>query len=113
MTFVALLPVILSCLVLGAHFLRAGVLPLVVVCVALPLLLIARRRWVKWTIQSALFLGGLEWLRTIAARVADRRDVGESWGTMAVILGAVAFVSFASILVFKIPRVKRRYEHQV
>jgi hypothetical protein len=58
-----------------------------------------------------LFLGGLEWLRTIAARVAYRREVGESWATMAVILGAVAFVTFASILVFKIPRVKQLYDN--
>ena len=113
MTAVALLPVILSFLVLGAHFLREGSLPVVVICVVFPFLLVVKKRWVVWTIQTTLFLGGLEWLRTIAARVAVRNQVGEPWGKMAVILGAVACVTFASILVFKISRVKRRYENQV
>ena len=64
MLFLSLLPAILSALLLAAHFLRAGQLPLAIVCLAYPLLFLVRRRWVPVVTHLALLAGALEWIRT-------------------------------------------------
>lgn len=110
MVILALLPAVLSLLVLAAHFLRAGSMGLVVLFVAATVLPFVKRRWAMWTVQVLLFLGGLEWVGTTVALAAGRRIAGEPWARMGLILGAVALVTFASILAFRIPAVKRRYE---
>jgi hypothetical protein len=48
---------VFSYLVLGAHFLRAGLVAVTGLCVALPLLLVARRRWMVRPVQAALVAG--------------------------------------------------------
>lgn len=107
MTVLLLAPAALSLLVLGAHFLRAGQLPLVVAAVALVGLLFVRRRWAARTVQAALVLGALEWVRTTLALVGSRMSTGEPYLRMVVILGAVAAVCALSALVFLAPPVRR------
>lgn len=88
--------VVLSCLLLGAHFLRFGALAMVGLCLLLPFLLFIRRSWSVRFLQVALVLGGLEWIRTAVALVGERKLAGEPWVRMAVILGAVSAVTFLS-----------------
>lgn len=88
-----LVPVLLSALVLGAHVLRWGQLWLAVATAALPLLLLTGRRWAVVTLQVALAAGALEWLRTLGALVATRRELGLPYSRLAVILGGVALVT--------------------
>ena len=64
-TFLRALPVVLSALVLAAHFFRSRQLPLVAVSLALPLLLLVRERWSARVVQAGLVLGALEWVRTL------------------------------------------------
>lgn len=101
MNSLRLLPVILGFLLLAAHFYRAGLLPLTVLCVALPLLLFLRRAWVPRLFQVLLVLGALEWLRTLYVFVAMRIAFGEPWTRLALILGAVALFTALSGLVFR------------
>ncbi len=94
-------PVILSAVLLAAHFSRSGSPALVLASLAFPLLLLVRRPWSARTVQVLLLLGGIEWLRT-AWRLASRRAAsGEPWGRLVLILGTVALVAFASALVFR------------
>lgn len=107
-----LVPVVLSLLLLAAHFLRAGILPAVVILVALVPLLGLRRRWVPRLFQILLGLGALEWLRTLLAIRAARMALGEPTTRMAIILGAVALFTLASAALFEIGRVRRWYRRR-
>ena len=107
MTALLLTPVTLSLLVLGAHFLRGGHLALVVVVLGLLALLGVRRRWAARTVQAALLLGALEWVRATLALTGARVSMGEPFLRMVVILGVVAAVCALSTLVFFAPPVRR------
>jgi len=91
MNFVRLLPVLLSFLLLGAHFFRV------------------RRVWVVRVIQVLLLAGGLEWLRSTIVLVSARRSAGESWTRLALILGAVVAFTVGSTLVFRSRGLRKRY----
>lgn len=110
MNFIRLLPVILSFLLLGAHFLRAGLVPLTALCVALPLLLLLRKTWVPLLFQLLLLLAAIEWLRTIYAVAQVRIAMGDSWMRMAIILGVVALFTALSGLVFRNRKLADRYK---
>ncbi len=97
------LPVVLSALVLAAHFYRARQMPLVAVALALPLLLLVRERWSARAVQAGLVLGALEWVRTLTYFAGQRMDMGRPWGRLAVILGAVAALTALSALTVRVP----------
>jgi len=110
MMLLRLLPVILSFLVLAAHFSRHDMVVLEWVSLAVPLLLLVRRPWVPRLVRWLLVLGALEWMRTITVLVGDRVAAGEDWLRMAAILVAVATVTLVSALVFRAHTVRQRYE---
>jgi hypothetical protein len=100
MNFIKLLPVIFSFLLLAAHFLRAGLIPLVPIALLLPFLLFVRKLWVSRSMQIALVLGALEWLRTLSALINMRQETGQTWTRLAVIIGTVAAFTGFSALIF-------------
>jgi hypothetical protein len=108
-SFVLLLAPALSALVLAAHFLRAGQAIGVAVSLALLVLLAIPRRWAARVVQAGLLLGAAEWLRTLLALVAARREAQAPYTRLAVILAAVASVTAASALVFESRRLRERY----
>jgi hypothetical protein len=89
------LPVLAS-LVLAAHLLRRGWVPLAIAAALLPLVLLVRRRWAVRTVQTVLALGALEWLRTLAVLVDLRRTNGLPYLRMVAILAGVALVTAAA-----------------
>lgn len=89
-TMLRLVPVVLSCLVLGAHFLRGGHAGVAVLLAAAPLVLLARRTAAVRAVQLLLLLGALEWVLTAARIGGARRALGAPWARMALILGTVA-----------------------
>jgi hypothetical protein len=109
MNAIKLIPVVLCCLLLGAHFLRSGMLPLVALCLVLPGLLLLRRAWVARLLQAVLVLGALEWGRTLLVLVAQRQDAETPWARLAVILGVVIALNAASALLFCCRSLKDRY----
>ena len=109
MNLVRLLPVVLSLLVLAAHFLRSGGAVAVLFVLMVMGLLLVRRGWVSRVVQVVLVVGFLEWVRTLMVLISVRRAAGESWTRMAIILGTVAMITLASALIFRLPAVKRRY----
>ena len=108
MNFVRLMPVMLSALLLGAHFLRAGQTVIAVIIVLFPVLLVVKRPWVARLTQLLLLLGGLEWVRTLIVFAAARRETGEPWTRLAVILGSVALFTAGSGLLFSRSRALRK-----
>ena len=85
MIFVQFLPVVLSFLMLAAHFLRAELPILSVVVLGFLLLLAVPRPWAARAGQIVLVLGAVEWVRTVVKLVGVRTDLGLPYGRMVVI----------------------------
>ena len=109
MNLLRLIPVILSFLLLAAHFYRSGLVVPAAICVALLLLLIFRKPWVPKLFQLLLVLGALEWLRSLYYFAAMRIAWDQPWTRLAIILGAVALFTALSGLVFNNKAVRARY----
>ena len=109
MTYLRLLPPAIALLLLAAHFWRAQWWPLAVVCVALVGVLALRRPWAARLVQTALMLGSIEWLRTLASLVAARIALDQPYARMSLILGVVAIATFVSALVFRARALRQRY----
>jgi hypothetical protein len=109
MTAALLIPVVLSFVVLAAHFLRGGNLLVVAVCLAFPLLLLARKWWIARIIQIALVLGAIEWFFTTMQIVHERQEDGRPWTRAGIIFGIVMLWTLGSALAFVHPALKRRY----
>jgi len=102
-------PVVLSLVVLGAHFMRYGNFIGVFGSLVLIALLFVRRPWVARLMQVVLILGALEWVRTLYELAQVRAAHGQPFTRMIVILGVVAAVTFCSALLFQTPALKRIY----
>lgn len=109
MNFVRLLPVIVSVLLLAAHFLRDGYIAVVIALVAALGLLFVRRPWVSRFFQIGLILGGLEWLRTLLNLIYERQLSGQSWTRMALILGTVILFTAVSAFVFQMAPLRQHF----
>jgi hypothetical protein len=104
-----LFPAALALLVLGAHFLRAGHLALVVVALTVVALFFVRRPWAARAVQGTLVLGALEWLRTLAFLAGERRALGAPYLRLTIILGGVALATVLSLLAFRSRIVKEHF----
>jgi hypothetical protein len=108
-TVVLLVPVVVSLLALGAHFLRAGAVPFVALVILVVALLFVRRPWAARTIQVVLVLGSFEWLRTLADLALERAGAGEPVLRLIAILGSVSFVTAMCALLFQVRPVAVTY----
>jgi hypothetical protein len=102
-------PIILSTLVLAAHFSRAGNTIVVVALALLPLTLFVRRPWVPGFYSGVLILGAIEWVRTLVVIAGVRQAQGAPWLRMAMILSLVALFTASSPLVFALRSMRSRY----
>ena len=107
--FLLHVPIVLSLLVLGAHFLRYDNTPGVVISLALIGLLFLRKAWVARVVQAALLLGAIEWALTLYRLVQMRAAMGEPAMRMALILGVVIAVTAGSALLFQTRTLKKAY----
>jgi hypothetical protein len=109
MNVLRLLPVILAFGLLAAHFSRADMLPAVIVSLLTPFLLLIRKPWIARSVQILLLLGALEWIRSMFGYINVRKEIGEDWGRLAIILVTVALLTACSALVFRGKSLKKRY----
>lgn len=91
-------PLVLSALLLAAHFYRSGRVGVVALVLAVPLLLITRERWATIAVRLFLALAAIEWLRTAFVIAQERQALGAPFARMLVILGTVALFTAASAL---------------
>ena len=113
MNFLRLLPVLISFLLIAAHFYRAGMAVSAYLLLSLLLLLLVRNVWVPRVIQLVLVLAACEWLRTLINIAQLRIDMDMPWLRMAVILAAVALFTALSALVFRTAALRSRYSDAV
>jgi len=96
-------------MLLGAHYYRAGYIPLVIIFAASIFLLFLRRPWAVRIVKIELLIGGFEWLRTLFNLASVRNSMEMPWIRLVMILGGVALMTFASILVFRSRELRKRY----
>jgi hypothetical protein len=109
MNFIKLLPVTLSLLLLGAHFLRAGMIVLVLLVIVILFMLLIRKPWVVRLMQLVLVAGAIEWVRTLVV-IVKRYQMSETpWIRSALILGGVILLTICSTLVFRARSLRKRY----
>lgn len=109
MNLLRLSPVILSFLLIAAHFQRAGHAFMALACLLAPGLLYVTRPWSVRILQTLLLLAAAEWLRTLLFLVQLREEHGLPWTRLAVILALVAILTGGSALLFQLRAVRRRY----
>ncbi len=102
-------PIVLSLVVLGAHFLRYDNKIGVIAALALIGLLFLRKTWVARVVQVALLLGTLEWAHTLYQLVQVRAAQGLPYTRLAIILGTVMAITALSALLFQLRPMKRIY----
>jgi hypothetical protein len=113
MTALLAAPVALALAVLGAHFWRAGDVALALLAVALIALLFVRKPWAARALRIALVAGTLEWLRALAALVAERQAMGLPYARLATILAGVALATALCALGFQSRAMRKRYRLRV
>lgn len=100
---------ILSCLLLGAHFLRGGHLVLMVLCLIIPSLLLIKKRWSLIIVQIFLFVGTWIWIRTAIIIIHERMILGIPWGKIVIIIGPIAIFTLLAGLLLNSQVVRKRY----
>ena len=108
--FVKILPVILCSLIMAAHLGRANMFVLQIITLLVPFILIWKNKISARAVQLFLIIYGFEWIRTIFYYAQIRIAKGEDWSRLAIILGIVALLNFATILVFRTKSMKERYK---
>ncbi len=96
MIIIRLIPVLLSFLLLAAHFSRADQTILVIISLIFPFLLLIKRRIILRLIQVVLIISGAEWIRAMLSYIAARKALDEDWTRLAIILSVVALYTAAS-----------------
>jgi hypothetical protein len=95
------IPIVLSLVILGAHFLRYGNVFGLAGVGGLLALLFVRRPFAARVLQLALILGAAEWGYTLYRLAHFRAAMDLPSTRMAIILGAVAALTFCSALLFE------------
>jgi hypothetical protein len=100
---------VIATLLAGAHFLRAGQVGLMVLCLAAPLLFLYRKRWILNLLQVIAYCAAVNWI-VVAIRLVQMRQMeGRSWTSAAIILGAVAVFTLLAGLLLNSRSMKERY----
>jgi hypothetical protein len=109
MSMLFYIPVVLSLLALGAHFLRYDVITGVIVVLVLIGLLFLRKAWVPKVLQVALLLALFEWAHTLYFIAQARMAQGAPIARLVIILGTVIAITALSALLFESKTMKRIY----
>lgn len=107
--FMKILPIVLCSLLMAAHLGRANMFVLQIVSLLIPFILIWKNKISARAVQLFLILYGFEWIRTIVYYARIRSENGEDWSRLAIILGVVALLNFATVIVFRTKSMKERY----
>lgn len=105
-----LLPVIISFLLLAAHFSRADHTILVIITLMFPFLFFIKKRIILRIIQVVLIISGAEWIRAMLDYIEVRKAMGDDWTRLAIILSVVAIYTAASGLFLQNKKVMDKYK---
>lgn len=100
---------IVAALLLGAHFLRAGNLALVALCLAAPLLFAWRSRWSLIALQLLAYCATASWIAVAMQLVQMRQQLGQPWTVAVIILGSAALLTLLAGLLLNSRAIRLRY----
>ncbi len=100
---------VVAALLLGAHFLRAGNLVIMLLCLAAPLLFLWRQRWSLIALQFLAYCAAGSWIGVAIRLVQLRQQLGQPWTAAAIILGSVALYTLLAGLLLNSRAIKERY----
>jgi len=100
---------VIAALLLGAHFLRAGNLLMMALCLAAPLLFLYRRRWSLIGLQVLAYGAAAAWVSIALRLMHMRQQSGQAWTLAVIILGAVALFTVAVGLLLNSRAIRGRY----
>lgn len=109
MMILRVIPFVIACLLLGAHFLRDGNLGLVLVSILAPLFLLIRKRWILIVLQLWAYSGAAVWLYTLVSLIQERMLFGRPWGVAVIILGSVTLFTVAAGALLDSRAVREKY----
>ena len=93
---------VIALLLTGAHYGRAGETILKYLFVALPLLLLVRKKWSDMILAVSVSITIPIWVLTALSIIAERKAAEEPWLRVGVILGGVVlFALFTAFLSFR------------
>ncbi len=104
------IPIILSSLLIAAHFIRYDFKLMAIFCLLLPALLLFRRTWVPKVITTFLLLYSIEWVRTMVSLVEQYKLQERPFLKLVIILLSVIVFTLLSSAVFKSQTMKNRYQ---
>ena len=99
----------LAALLLAAHFLRAGNVVMMSLCLAAPLLFFYRRRWSLIALQLLAYGAAVTWIAVTIQLVHVRQQLGQPWTVAAVILGSVALFTLLAGLLLNSRAIRERF----
>lgn len=100
---------VVAAMLLGAHFLRAGDLVMVALCLAAPLLFLWRRRWSLMLLQLLAYGAAATWIAVAVQLVQLRQQLGQPWTAAVIILGSVAMFTLLAGLLLNSRATGQRY----
>lgn len=102
-------PIILTAILLAAHFLRSYSLLPMTLCLMAPFLLFIKQRWSLLTLQLLTIPAALIWLVTLSGIIQQRIFEGRSWTASAIILGGVALFTLFAGWLLNSPQLKEKF----
>ena len=105
-----LIPVLISFLLVAAHFSKLNLNILAVTFLIFPFLLLLKRFWVPRVFQFILIVASLEWIRSMYEYIQDYQANGQSWIRLMFIMLGVALFTALSALVFNNKTIKSKYQ---
>ncbi len=97
---------------LGAHYLRAFVLPFVLISALMLALMWIPRRWTVFPVQLWLLLGSAQWLAATLQGVRARAAEGKPFLRMAIILATVGALTLVAALLPFFGRMRAYYDRR-
>lgn len=109
MKILRFVPVVFSLLLLAAHFSRIYITALSIASLLLPFLLFIKKKYIAKTIQLVLIAGAAEWIRAMFHYINLRKETGDDWIRLAIILSIVSLFTLLSALIFQTKAMKNIY----
>jgi hypothetical protein len=100
---------VLSAIVIAAHFLRSASYIPMLICLAAPFLLFVKKRWSVLVIQALTVVAAIIWLLTLYGIIQQRIFEGRSWTASAIILGIVTAYTLLTGWLLNSPIMKEQY----
>ena len=99
----------LALVLLAAHLMHAGWMPLAGLALLLIGLLLVRRPWAARTVQIVLAVATIEWALTAFGLAQLRIGHGQPYVRLVVILGAVTLFTALAAAAFQHPALRRHF----